>query len=87
MVSFGQGGYWIGRKFLVNLRNVCIPQRWWWTLVDLGYTFMVSLGQGGPWKEILGEPVKWLYPTEMVVDLGGPWNTPLWFPWARVDLG
>ena len=48
---------------------------------------MISLGQGGPWKEILGEPVKWLYPTEMVVDLGGPWNTPLWFPWARVDLG
>ena len=55
--------------------------------MDLGYTFMISLGQGGPWKEILGEPVKWLYPTEMVVDLGGPWNTPLWFPWARVDLG
>ena len=38
--------------------------------MDLGYTFMISLGQGGPWKEILGEPVKWLYPTEMVVDLG-----------------
>ena len=49
MVSLGQGGSWIGRKFLVNLRNVCIPQRWWWTLVDLGYTFMVSLGQGGSW--------------------------------------
>ena len=48
---------------------------------------MVSLGQGGPWKEILGEPVKWLYPTEMVGNLGGPWNIPLWFPWARVDLG
>ena len=73
MVSLGQGGSWIGRKFLVNLRNVCIPQRWWWTLVDLGYTFMVSLGQGESWKEILGEPVKWLYSTGMVVDLGGPW--------------
>ena len=24
-------------------------------------------------KEILGEPVKWLYSTGMVVDLGGPW--------------
>ena len=43
---------------------------------------------GGPWihlygllgpgwildrKEVLGEPVKWLKSTEMVVDLGGPW--------------
>ena len=66
------------------------PVKWLYStgmLVDLGYTFIISLGQGGPWKEILGEPVKWLYPTEMVVDLGGPWNTPLWFPWARVDLG
>ena len=42
-------------------------------VVDLGYTFMVSLGQGESWKEILGEPVKWLYSTGMVVDLGGPW--------------
>ena len=55
--------------------------------MDLGYTFMVSLGQGESWKEILGEPVK------MVVfhrDGGGPWWTldiPLWFPRARVDLG
>ena len=38
-------------------------------------------------KEIIGEAVKWLYSAEMVVDLGGPWNTPLWCPWARVDLG
>ena len=43
--------------------------------MDLGYTFMVSSGQGGCWKEILGEPVKWYNSTETVVDLG------------KVDLG
>ena len=85
MVSLGQGGSWIGRKFLVNLRNVCIPQRWWWTLVDLGYTFMVSLGQGGSWigRKFLVNlrnvciPQRWWWTLD----------TPLWFPWARVNLG
>ena len=66
------------------------------------YSTEVVLDLGGPWihlydflgpgwildkKEILSEPVKWLYPTEMVGNLGWPWNIPLWFPWARVDLG
>ena len=51
------------------------PVKWYNStemVVDLGYTFMVSLGQGESWKEILGEPVK------MVVfhrDGGGPWWT------------
>ena len=36
---------------------------------------MVSSGQGGSWKEILSEPVKWYNSTETVVDLG------------KVDLG
>ena len=75
MVSFGQGGYWIGRKFLVKLQNVCITQRRGWTLVELGIHLYGFLGPG--WildrKEILGEPVKCLYSTEMVVDLCGPW--------------
>ena len=43
--------------------------------MELGYTFMVSSGQGGSWKEILSEPVKWYNSTETVVDLG------------KVDLG
>ena len=70
MVSFGQGGYWIGRKFLVNLRNVGITQRRGWTLVELGIHLYGFLGPGGilDRKEFLGEPVKWLYSR----DCGGP---------------
>ena len=72
MVSLGQGGSWIRRKFLANLLNGIIPQRWWGTLVDLGIYLYGFLGPG--WildkKEILGEPVKWYNSTEMVVDLG-----------------
>ena len=43
--------------------------------MDLGIHLYGFLGPG--WildrKEILGEPVKCLYSTEMVVDLCGPW--------------
>ena len=49
---------------------------------------MVSLGQGGSWigRNFLVNLCNGCTP-EIVADLDGPWNTSLWFPLARVDIG